>query len=112
MLHRMWSLIEERLRFWLYKVPTSMGSEVLQHRSIEEVSVIYAAFEVPKVTHSFFTIHEDSLGPKPYANVYDALRIQPRTSVDCTSRYTFRGRDAEDEYRQANLHTFSLLGVT
>ena len=52
---------------------TSMGCKFLQLRAIEEVSIVYAISEEPKVAHAILTVHQYGLRPKPYADVYDAL---------------------------------------
>ena len=45
---------------------TSMGSELLEHRAIEKIALIYAILAVSKVAHSAVTVHQNGIRPKPY----------------------------------------------
>lgn len=45
---------------------TSMGSELLEHRAVEEIALIYAILAVSKIAHSAGTVHQNGIRPKPY----------------------------------------------
>lgn len=87
---------------------TCMGCELLQHRSIEKVAIIYAVFEVSEIAHPILAVHKNSVRPKTDTDVNDPLQVNSSVLVaDNNINLALNVSALLD-----SLHAFSLFGVT